>query len=126
MNYNPTQKMIEARANGIQTARDTAKQLISAARVAHDSIVTFSHINEQGESVLPRANKEMRELRDALIGAFNSLVWVISPDYDFRNYMDYIKWLHKFAGGKFHNDEEWIKNWSHLDAEIIRLKDEIF
>jgi len=123
--FNPTKQMIEARRESIQVARDTARQLIAAARVAHDAIVPLPHINEDGESVQHGANVQMTNVRNALIDAFNSLSWVISPDYDFREYIDLLKFTHKFAGNRFRSDKEWTNDFSHLDAEIVRLKEKL-
>lgn len=120
MDFNPTKQMIESQANGVQAARDAAHQLISAARDANDSIV-FPYTNEDGSEVKYGAVMAMLGIRDTLLGAFNQLSTIISADYDFRDYHDYLRFSYKYVGGNFITDEKWSADFSHLDEEIIRL-----
>jgi len=124
MNFNPTTQMIEANSNGIQTARDTARQLISAARIAHDSIV-FPFTNEDGSEVQYGAIMAIQNVRDTLIGSFNLLSSIDqwSQNYDFKDYQDYLRYSFKFANNRFISEDDWSKDFSHLDTELARLKE---
>ena len=125
MAFNPTQKMVKARIAAISTAWDAALNLIKSASILNDAIVELPHINENGDPVLHGANQQMIELRDTLLNSFNALVWVNVPDFDFRDYHDYLRYSFNYVGGRFVSEEDWAKNHSHLDIERERLRDKL-
>lgn len=116
--FNATTEMVAARANALKVARAAAEELIVAARQAHDSIVTLPATNpENGEPIVHGANKQMTYTRDNLLSGFNAL-WIAVG----RDYHDLLKFKHRYAGNRFRSDEQWAKEWSHLDGEIVRLQ----
>lgn len=122
MSFNPTIEMLRARDGGIKAAWNAADNLIKAASIAHAAIVHLPHTNEKGEPVMHGANMEMVRMRDTLMNSFNSLTFLMAHDFDFRDYMDYLKYSYHYASGQFRSDEEWAEKYSYLDAELVKLK----